>query len=48
MSGQGIGRPQRHLLAEVGQVEPGKAPIENALRVEYLAVLEQVDDCSHD
>ena len=36
--GEGVGRAHRHLLAELGEVEPGKAAVEDAGGVEDLAV----------
>ena len=36
--------PDGHLLAELGEPEAGEAPVEDAGRVEDLAVAQQVDD----
>ncbi len=42
--GERVGGAHRHLLAELGEAEPGQSSVEDAGGVEDLAVPQQVDD----
>ena len=44
VASQGVGGPDRHLLAEFGQAIARKPPVEDALGVEDLSMAKQVND----